>query len=238
MRKWLKIFLSSALLLSMVVGLAPVSAADGHGECGDPFTPIYEIQGDGDYSPFDGDEGVVTEGIVTVDLQKSSELSGFFIQDRKGDGDPSTSDGLFVYHRDSWNPSFDFSVGDLVRIQGTIDEQFGSFTQMESLDAGTVCDTGIPPVATNVFAQDFTANAEAYEGMYVRFPRQMFVTDTYNQHRYGEVWLTEKGVVEQPTNEYPSGSDSAALAADNMARSVLLDDGSEGVRSGSGSLYG
>ncbi len=88
-----------------------------------------------------------------------------------------------------------------------------AFTQMEYLDAGTVCETGFQPVATNVFARDFNANAEAYEGMYVRFPRQLFVTDTYNQHSYGEVWLGEKGVVEQPTNEYPAGPDSEALAA-------------------------
>ena len=170
---------------------------------------------------------VVTEGIVTVDLQKSSQLSGFFIQDRKGDRDPATSDGLFVNHRDTWSPSFDPSVGDLVRVKGTIDEQFG-LTQMERLDAGTVCETGFRLPATNVSAREFTANAESYESMYVRFPRQMFVTDTFNQHRFGEVWLAEKGVVEQPTNEYPVGSDSEALALDNMARSVLLDDSSTG----------
>jgi len=62
--------------------------------------------------------------------------------------------------------------------------------------------------------------------MYVRFPRPMAVTDTFNLHRYGEVWLGEKGVVEQPTNEYPVGPKADALAEDNMARSVLLDDGS------------
>jgi len=222
-RRWI-MMLSVLTTLGLLIGLAPVSTADDYGDCGDPFTPIYEIQGDGEESPFHGDV-VVTEGIVTVDLQGSSELSGFFIQDRFGDGDPATSDGLFVYHCDSWNPSFDPSVGDLVRVQGTIDEQYG-LTQMESIDAGTVCDTGFRLRATNVFARDFDANAEAYEGMYVRFPRQMFVTDTYNQHRFGEVWLAEKGVVEQPTNEYPVGPDSAALAADNMARSVLLDDSS------------
>jgi predicted extracellular nuclease len=214
--------LLSAMSVSQTAEAAPT--ADGHGACGTSFTPIYEIQGDGAESDFHGDV-VVTEGIVTVDLQKSSQLSGFFIQDAYGDDDPATSDGLFVYHRDSWSPAFDPSVGDLVRVMGTIDEQFG-LTQMEDLDAGTVCETGLEPEATNVFARDFTANAEAYEGMYVRFPRQMYVTDTFNQHRFGEVWLAEKGVVEQPTNEYPVGPDSAALAADGMARSVLLDDSS------------
>ncbi|HSG44483.1 MAG TPA: ExeM/NucH family extracellular endonuclease [Anaerolineales bacterium] len=226
-----KVF-SSLLIVVVALALVPYAPAmaapilDEHGACGDPFTPTYEIQGDGWSSPYHGDV-VVTEGIVTVDLQLSSELSGFFIQDRFGDGDPATSDGLFVYHRNYWSPSFDPSVGDYVRVMGEIDEQY-DFTQMESLDEGTVCGTGFQPVATNVHARDFNANAEAYESMYVRFPRQMFVTDTYNQHRYGEVWLAEKGVVEQPTNAYPVGSDSETLAEDNMARSVLLDDGSTG----------
>ena len=167
---------------------------------------------------------VVTEGIVTVDLQKSSELSGFFIQDRFGDGDPTTSDGLFVNHRDYWSPSFDPSVGDLVRVQG----RSTSSMALPRWSISTRARSAVPvsTVATNVFARDFNANAESYEGMYVRFPRPMAVTDTYNQHSYGEVWLREKGVVEQPTNEYPAGTDSAALAADNMARSVLLDDSS------------
>jgi predicted extracellular nuclease len=220
----IRVFVLVAILI-MPLAFARNAAADEHGVCGDPFIPIYEIQGDGASSPWDG-EVVVTEGIVTVDLQEASELRGFFIQDRFGDGDPATSDGLFVNHTNYWSPSFDPSVGDLVRVKGTIDEQFGSFTQLEWLDAGTICDTGYQPVATNVFAREFNANAEAYESMYVRFPRPMVVTDTFNQHLYGEVWLGEKGVVEQPTNEYPVGPDSAALAEDNMARSVLLDDSS------------
>jgi len=224
-RKKKKVILSSVVMIALLVMLLPLSvAADEHGDCGDPFTPIYEIQGNEPGSSFHGDV-VVTEGIVTVNLQQSSELGGFFIQDRKGDGDPTTSDGLFVYHRDYWSPSFTPSVGDLVRVQGEIDEQYGQ-TQMEYLDAGTVCGTGYQPVATNVFARDFNANAESYEGMYVRFPRSMAVTDTYNQQKYGEVWLAEKGVVEQPTNEYPAGDDADAFAEDNMARSVLLDDSS------------
>jgi predicted extracellular nuclease len=223
--KKMKVIFVSIVMIALLAMLLPQPAAAGkHGQCSGPFVPIYEIQGDGASSPLVG-QVVITEGIVTVDLQKSSELSGFFIQDRKGDRDPTTSDGLFVYHRDSWSPAFDPSVGDLVRVQGTISEYYGQ-TQMGYVTEAEVCGTNIKMRATNVFARSFNANAEAYEGMYVRFRRPMSVTDTYNQHRYGEVWLAEKGVVEQPTNEYPVGDDAAALAADNMARSVLLDDGS------------
>jgi predicted extracellular nuclease len=216
------------VMLALLALLLPLTvAADEEFSCGDPYTPIYEIQGDGYESPFHSwpQTVIITEGIVTVDLQESSELSGFFIQDKKGDKDSDTSDGLFVYHGDSWSPSFDPSVGDLVRVEGEIDEQWG-LTRMENLSAGIVCDTGVDLAATNVFARDFTANAESYEGMYVRFPRPLAVTDTYNLHTFGEVWLAEKGVVEQPTNEYPVGDDAEDLAFDNMDRSVLLDDSS------------
>lgn len=221
-------FMGISAAAVLLIALLPVAAtAADHGDCGEPFTPIYEIQGDGEDSPLDGAEGVVTEGWVTVDLQAEDELSGFFIQDRRGDGDPATSDGIFVSHRDTWSPSFDPSVGDLVRVEGEIDEQFGQ-TQIEFITEGTICRSGGVPIPTALDARTYTANAESYEGMYVRFPARLAVTDTFNLHRFGEVWLGEGGVVEQPTNEYPAGPDSAALAADNMARSFLLDDGSNG----------
>ena len=54
----------AALLLAITVLPAAVAGASGHlGECGDEYTPIYDIQGSGDVSPFE-DERVVTEGIV------------------------------------------------------------------------------------------------------------------------------------------------------------------------------
>ncbi|MCU0246595.1 MAG: hypothetical protein MUC42_08470, partial [Bryobacter sp.] len=37
---------------------------------------------------------VVTTGVVTV---SSRGLGGFFLQDPSGDGDPATSDGVFVF---------------------------------------------------------------------------------------------------------------------------------------------
>ncbi len=210
----------------VLVALLPVTAAaSDHGECGEPFTPIYDIQGDGPDSPLDGEEGVVTEGWVTVDLQREDQLSGFFIQDRRGDGNPATSDGIFVSHRDTWSPPFDPSVGDLVRVKGEIDEQFGQ-TQIEFITDGTICRSGGVPIPTALDARTYTANAESYEGMYVRLPARLAVTDTFNLHRFGEVWLAEGGVVEQPTNEFPVGPEADAFAADGIARSFLLDDGS------------
>lgn len=210
----------------MLVAALPVAAsASDQGACGDPYTPIYEIQGDGADSPLDGAEDVVTEGVVTVALQAEEQLSGFFIQDRRGDGNSATSDGIFVQHRDTWSPNFTPAVGDYVRVQGDVDEQFGN-TQIEFLSEGTICRSGVRVRPTQTDARSYTTAAESFEGMYLGFRAPLAVTDTFNQHRFGEVWLADGGVVEQPTNEFPPGDDALALALDNMDRSFLLDDSS------------
>ena len=80
----------------MVVAMLPTGATASTDGCRDPYTPIYDFQGDGDESPLHDFPQIIvtTEGIVTVDKQTSGELSGFFIQDPRGDGDPATSDGI------------------------------------------------------------------------------------------------------------------------------------------------
>jgi len=140
-RRSIPTFAVVVLVLSM---LPLMAVADGHGACGEEFTPIYEIQGDGDESPLVG-QTIVTEGIVTVDLQRDEEHDGFFIQDRHGDRNTATSDGIWVRHKDSWG--FDVEVGDRVRIEAKVSEYRGE-TQLGNVfvDAATVCGSGhVPP---------------------------------------------------------------------------------------------
>lgn len=208
-------------VLLMVVALLP-GVAGAAPLCGSDFTPIYDIQGSGDASPYDG-QVVTTEGVVTVDLQLTSEIRGFFLQDRKGDKDVATSDGIFVFHQDTWG--YDVSVGQHLRVTGTVSEFFGD-TELGSLTDVVECGTRSVN-ATPIDARTFNANPERYEGMFMKFTGSYSVTDTFNLHRFGEVWLADDGVVEQPTNEFPGGSaDMHAMALDGMAQSVLLDDGS------------
>lgn len=217
----MKRFASTLALVAMAVGLLPlIAAADGHGACGDPYTPIYEIQGDGASSPLVG-QTIVTEGVVTVDVQMEEEHDGFFIQDPNGDGDPTTSDGIYVRHKDVWG--FDVSVGDYVRIEARVSEFFGE-TQLGSVfsNAASICGTdSVQP--TRVKTRDFNASPEQYEGMYVEYKGTHFVTDTFGMYRFGEIWLGTDGVIDQPTDIYPGGSDAMhELAIDNMSQSVML----------------
>ncbi len=215
---------AASVVALVAASLVATPAGADRSTCTGDITPIYDIQGSGSSSPLDG-EVVTTEGVVTVDLQMTNEIRGFFIEDLHGDGDPATSDGVFVFHQDTWSPTFDPSVGDIVRVTGTVGESFGN-TQIGSLESGEFCGTArVRPLRLDV--HDFNESPEQYEGMHVRFTNKLFVTDTFNLHRFGEVWLAAEGVVEQPTNEFPGGSPEAIELADhNIEHSILLDDGS------------
>ena len=56
-----------------------------------PTAAIYQIQGSGATSPYVG-QVVTTSGVVT-----KVNNNGFFMQDLTGDGNPATSDGIFVF---------------------------------------------------------------------------------------------------------------------------------------------
>ena len=87
------------------------------------YTPIYAIQGDGMLSPFEG-QTATTEGVVVGFFEGNSSsagnFNGFFIQDPNGDGNPDTSDAIFVnYGTTSFSG---VNVGDMVVITGTVQE--------------------------------------------------------------------------------------------------------------------
>jgi predicted extracellular nuclease len=106
-------------------------------------TPIAEIQGSGDTSPLVGTEQTTT-GIVTVILG-----SGLFIQDPAGDGDPATSEGLFLFTGSS--TARNFSPGDEVVVEGTVTEFRPSsrprdltLTELSPVTAILTTDSGLP----------------------------------------------------------------------------------------------
>ena len=58
------------------------------------------------------------EGVVVGDFQAAGGLTGYFLQDA-GDGDPATSDGIFVY---APGTAVEVSVGDIVNVAGSVSE--------------------------------------------------------------------------------------------------------------------
>ncbi len=76
---------------------------------------IAQIQGDSLASPYDT-RLVVTEGVVTA----IKFNNGFFLQSANDDGNPATSEGLFVFTGSA--PPATAAVGHRVRVSGTVGE--------------------------------------------------------------------------------------------------------------------
>lgn len=156
------------------------------------FTPatIHQIQGSGASTPYFGLD-VTTAGIVTA--RKSN---GFFLQTADaGDGDTSTSQGVFVFTGSA--PAV--ATGDAVVVQGTANEFF-SLTQLESSLPGDVVvqssGNGLPAAVTLTTAILNPAGAydqlERFEGMRMAAAALVSVAPTDD---FGEIATVLPGVV-------------------------------------------
>ncbi len=186
--------------------------------CDLPFTPIYAIQGSGSAAAITG--SVSTQGVVVGDYEGSSPaLRGFYIQDASGDGDSATSDGLFVFNGNSDS----VNLGDVVRVTGNAGE-FQDQTQISSVSNITVCGTDtVTPVDVTLPlpAADYL---ERYEGMLVRLPQTLYVTEHFQLGRFGQVVLSSGGRLQQPTNVAAPGPSALALQQANDLNRIILDD--------------
>lgn len=196
------------------------------GDCpgGVPLTPIAAIQGSGASSPLAG-RAVTTEGVVTGDFQGAELQNGFFIQDEQGDGNPATSEGLFVFiPRSNVLSGIDVKPGDRVRVSGRVTEfrtGAGTLTELDTVTALGICSGGavLPPTSVALPVRAVT-DLEAYEGMLVTFTQELTVTETFGLGRFGELLLSSGGRLFTPTNGQGSTPE------ENARRRILLDDGS------------
>jgi predicted extracellular nuclease len=192
--------------------------------CGAPADRIHEVQGSGAASPLAG-TAVTIEGVVVGDFQGASGLSGFFVQEEDGDadGDPATSEGLFVFDGAAGTP---VSLGDRVRVSGTVTE-FNGLTELTSLTGVDVCAAGqsVTPATVSLPFASATA-AEPFEGMAVVVPQTLTVSEVFSLGRFGEVLLSSGGRLMTPTNVAAPGAPAIAQQAANDLNRLILDDGS------------
>jgi predicted extracellular nuclease len=226
-----------------VTNVTGATVADGQGQgtivnddvCDLPYTPIYQIQGSGSSAAITG--SVTTEGIVVGDFEGpiASGIQGFYIQDPTGDGDAATSDGIFVF---TGNANNGVSAGQLVRVTGFARERFnqttinGANTDSSAVPASGIvpCGTGsVTPVAVTLpFATaDFP---ERYEGMSVRLPQALVISEYFNYDRFGEIVLAQPLPGEAraftPTSiEEPGSPGYTARLNANLLSRITLDDG-------------
>lgn len=148
---------------------------------------IGDVQGEKFVSPYFNETARVS-GIVTARVR-----NGFFLQtpDDKVDGNPNTSEGIFVFTGSE--PTGEAAIGNLVSVTGTIDEfrpkpdpQSLPITQLrmkKGTDFIAVESKGNPlPKPVVLTTQDFIGNKidqlEKYEGMRVTVPELVVVAPT------------------------------------------------------------
>ncbi len=198
------------------------------GFCGEPATLISAIQGSGAASPLAGQVHTV-EAVVVGDFQDGAsgtngDLNGFHLQeeDTDADGDPLTSEGIFVF--DGSNPAVDVGIGDRVRVVGPVSE-FNGLTEISATGV-LVCDSGnlAPTPATLALPVTAVDDFEPFEGMSVTFPQDLVISEYFNFDRFGEVVLTSERRL-TPTAEFEPGPDAIAAAAEFLLDRITLDDG-------------
>ena len=212
------------LVANFVVGFSAVDACVGS------FTPIPSIQGSGLAAAITGT--VTTQGVVVGDFEGAAGASGFYLQDATGDGDPATSDGIFVFT----GSSNVVSVGQVVRVTGFARERFnqttinGADSNTSAVPASNVvpCGTGsIVPTDVSMPFADMNA-PERFEGMLVRFPQSLVISEYFNYDRFGEIVLAlplagESRPFTGTAIEEPGPAANARALANNLRR-ITLDD--------------
>lgn len=186
------------------------------------LTLISAVQGDGAVSPLAGDppfepgEPVTVQAVVTL---IAPSLGGFFIQEEPADhdGDPDTSEGLFV----AGSVPAGTVPGDTVEVTGGPLEDFNR-TQIEA-SAVVNCDRDpieIEPTALTLPAD--TAERETLEGMVVETTQDLFVSSLFTAYQFGELGVALNGPLTQPTSAFAPDDPQAQQLADDNAESLLF----------------
>ncbi|WP_253841975.1 ExeM/NucH family extracellular endonuclease [Actinokineospora globicatena] len=203
---------------TVAVGAGPV--------CSTPVITIGSVQGTGDITPKAG-QTVTVRGTVVGDYEGAQPaLRGFYLQD-SGDGDPATSDGIFVFD----NGANLVANGDVVQVTGSVSE-FQGQTQLTAATTGVqACGTQAVVTPTAVTLPLATAtDLERVEGMLVKVAQTLTVTEHFQLGRFGQVVVSSGGRLQQPTSVIRATDQAAVRAkqAENNLNRLIIDDATNG----------
>ncbi|WP_434811343.1 ExeM/NucH family extracellular endonuclease [Microbacterium sp. bgisy189] len=194
----------------------------------DPETlSIAEIQGTDAASGHQG-ATVITTGVVTAHYPTGG-FNGYVIQ-TPGTGGAidlaahTASDAVFVYAPGAVD---EVALGDTVEVTGVVSEWNGLTELTVEPGDATVVAAGEPVSPAAVAWPETEVERERLESMLIAPAGEYTVTNTYSTNQYGEVGLAAGTTpLRQPTDvARPGTAEADAVAADNAARGVVLDDG-------------
>ncbi|KPJ93749.1 MAG: hypothetical protein AMJ55_07500 [Gammaproteobacteria bacterium SG8_15] len=202
-----------------------------------PPTPmsIMQIQGSGQYSPYI-DERIETTGVVTL---YTANGANFWLQDPDGDGDATTSDGVFVAGGGFPASGSKPVVGDYVRVVAKVQEQqFGyalpltrliSVEEIEVLSNNHLMPRAVElSVLPSESIEEGAVFWEPLEGMLVQVEDAIVVSPTSG---FGEFAMITKANSKLRSGFYKSNSHLLIRSigdqqVDYNPERILVDDGS------------
>lgn len=205
----------------LLLCLPAIASAEG---CGAPATAISRVQGEEASSPLAG-QAVTVEGVITMDARHEGGFRGFYLQQADGetDGNPKTSEALFVYTNRSTG-----SRGDRVRVSGRVKE-FHGLTELTDISAIDYCgEEPLPEPVRITLPWPRDLQPEHLENMRVSVLGELTIIDHYNLARYGELTLAANDQVIATEIMEPGEKAQARFHSQEHNR-LRLDDG-RGVR--------
>ena len=194
--------------------------------CSTASTPIADLQ------TATQNQQYVVRGVITADYRYDNGFSGFYVQTADSQSKPNLSNAIFVY-LPAASQIKGGTVGDEVILRGNL-TTFENQLRIDQLSSEiTTCNPNAGSTVTATPLQlpfeglaNITGHVpKRYQGMWVKLPQTLAVSENYNFGRYGQLSLS-LGRLYIPTNLFPAKSAEAqALALSNLNSKIELDDG-------------
>ncbi|OBA11849.1 nuclease [Acinetobacter calcoaceticus] len=177
-------------------------------------------------------QSYTVRGVITADYRYANGFSGFYVQTPDTKARANVSNAIFVYIPNSSTVKGG-QVGDEVILRGRL-TTYQNQLQLDQLQQDIqTCNSNmanqVQPISLELPFASLTGSSthspQRYQGMLVKLPQTLTVSENYNYGRYGELSLS-LGRLYIPTNLYPALSPEAkALAQKNLLSKIIFDDG-------------
>ncbi|CEI54367.1 Nuclease [Acinetobacter bereziniae] len=194
--------------------------------CSTADTPIADLQSATQNQQY------VVRGVITADYRYQDGFSGFYIQTPDTKAKANLSNAIFVYIP-AGSTVTGGKVGEEVILKGRL-TTYQNQLQLDQLsnNIGTCNNQAANLISATPIQLPFSSLTDAtghspkrYQGMLVKMPQTLTVSENYDYGRYGQLSLS-LGRLYIPTNLYPAKSaEAVALAKTNLLSKIILDDG-------------
>lgn len=177
-------------------------------------------------------QNYTVRGVITADYRYNNGFSGFYVQTPDSKAKANISNAIFVYIPAS-STIKGGKVGDEVVLRGRL-TAYQNQLQIDQIQQDIqTCNSNmlgqIQPISLNLPFKSLTELTEnspqRYQGMLVKLPQSLTISENYNYGRFGELSLS-LGRLYIPTNLHaPLSNEAKELAQKNLLSKIILDDG-------------